>query len=116
MARDERVIGRSVDVVERGPGLRFTVERGGRRQPAFAVRVDGIVRAYVNACAHEGVELDWEEGRFFDDDGRHLVCATHGACYDPATGRCVDGPCRGRFLAVVEVAERDGAIVLDADG
>jgi nitrite reductase/ring-hydroxylating ferredoxin subunit len=112
MARGERLIARSQDLVERGRGLRFHVERDGRSVPAFAVRSDGVVRAYVNACAHQGVELDWEEGAFFDDDGRWLVCATHGAVYDPADGRCVGGPCRGRGLAPLPVVERDGAILV----
>jgi nitrite reductase/ring-hydroxylating ferredoxin subunit len=112
MARVERVIGRSADLVERGRGLRFRAERDGRPVPAFAIRCDGTVRAYVNACAHQGVELDWEEGAFFDDDGRHLVCATHGAQFDPADGRCVGGPCVGRSLAALHVVERDGEVVL----
>jgi nitrite reductase/ring-hydroxylating ferredoxin subunit len=80
--------------------------------PAFAIRCDGRVFAYVNACAHQGVELDWEEGAFFDDDGRHLVCATHGALYEPADGRCVGGPCKGRSLTALTVVERDGDVLL----
>ncbi len=94
-----------------GPGLRFEVERDGRRVPAFAIRWNGAVHAYVNACAHQGVELDWEQGRFFDDGGL-LVCATHGAAFDPANGLCVSGPCRGRALASVEVVERDGTVLV----
>ncbi len=112
MAGGERVVARSADVAERERGVRFTVARGGRTLPAFAVRVDGTVHAYVNACAHQGVELDWEEGAFFDDGGRHLVCASHGALYDPASGRCVGGPCRGASLARVRVVEHDGAIAV----
>jgi nitrite reductase/ring-hydroxylating ferredoxin subunit len=112
MARVERLIAASRDLVERGPGLRFAVERDGRSVPAFAIRCEGSVHAYVNACAHEGVELDWEEGRFFDDAGRLLVCATHGARFEPASGRCVDGPCKGRRLVPVEVVERDGTVLV----
>jgi nitrite reductase/ring-hydroxylating ferredoxin subunit len=112
----ERVIARSEDLPERGAGVRFAVGRDGRALPAFAVRFEGVVRAYVNACAHEGVELDWEHGAFFDEGARHLVCATHGALYDPRDGRCVAGPCTGRALVPVAVVERDGAIVAAGDG
>lgn len=104
-------------LVEGGPGMRFRVERHGRLEPAFAVRHAGRVRAYLNRCAHKLVELDWEEGQFFDLERRYLVCATHGALYEPASGACVAGPCRGGRLIAVPVHERDGAVWLaDASG
>ena len=72
----------------------------------------GRVYAYLNRCAHKLVELDWQEGEFFDAEYRYLVCATHGALYDPASGVCVSGPCRGAALAAVPVRETDGAVWL----
>ena len=114
MAGDERVIAASAALGERGAGVRFTVQREGREVPAFAVRVDGVVHAYLNACAHEGVELDWEPGEFFDEAAGDLVCASHGATYDPPSGRCTGGPCRGRALVRVVVVERDGTVRLAA--
>ena len=43
-------------------------------------------------------------------DRRWIVCALHGAAYEPASGRCVGGPCgRGR-LTPVDVGERDGQV------
>ena len=116
MAGGERLVARSEALAERGPGVRFTIARRGQVLPAFAVRYQGIVRAFVNACAHEGVELDWEEGMFFDAMAHHLVCATHGALYEPSSGRCTGGPCKGRSLEPVEVAERDGRVWLLAGG
>lgn len=112
MARPERVIAESVDLVERGPGVRFEVERGGKRVPAFAIRADGVVRGYVNVCAHQGLELDWTPLKFFDDEGRHLTCTAHGALYEPADGRCAGGPCRGKGLKRVSIVERDGRVLL----
>jgi nitrite reductase/ring-hydroxylating ferredoxin subunit len=112
MAGRERVIARSADIAERGAGVRFTIERGGCTQSAFAVRADGVVRAYVNACAHQGVELDWMPGEFFDEERELLICATHGASFRPRDGFCVDGPCRGASLVAIDVVERDGAVIL----
>jgi len=112
MARRERVIAQSADLAERGRGVRFEVVRDGRTRPAFAVRFDGVVRAFENVCAHQAVELDWMPGEFFDHEAKRLVCATHGALYDPADGRCVAGPCRGARLAPLSVAERDGQVLL----
>ena len=76
------------------------------------IRFDGRVHAFVNRCAHVPTELDWLPGRFFEADGRFLICATHGALYDPATGECRGGPCHGGRLEAVPVRERDGAVWL----
>ena len=75
--------------------------------PAFVIRYDGSVYAYCNSCAHIPVELDWMEGEFFDQAGLYLVCATHGATYEPDTGHCIMGPCKGERLCPVPVVERD---------
>lgn len=97
---------------EGGRGVRFLVEHNGRISQAFAVRHAGRVVVYLNRCAHKLVELDWQEGEFFDAEQLYLVCATHGALYDPASGVCVDGPCRGAALTAVPVREADGAVWL----
>ena len=102
----------SAALVDRGEGVRFEVVQGGARHPAFAIRFAGRVHAYRNRCAHVAVELDWLPGRFFDADGIVLICSTHGALYDPATGACRGGPCRGAGLEPVPVEEIDGLVVL----
>ncbi|MGE5320626.1 MAG: Rieske (2Fe-2S) protein [Hyphomicrobiaceae bacterium] len=99
-------------MIEGGAGVRFEVGRGDGRMGAFAVRFGGRVYAFVNRCAHVGVELDWMPGEFFDDSGLYLICATHGATYEPNTGRCVHGPCRGAYLEAVDVLEQGGNIYL----
>ncbi len=95
-----------------GEGVRFEIWRSGRAHAAFAIRWQGRVRAYLNRCAHVPVELDWQPNRFFDADGIVLLCSTHGAEYDPASGRCLGGPCLGRGLEPLDVAEIDGQVVL----
>ncbi|HWP87990.1 MAG TPA: Rieske 2Fe-2S domain-containing protein [Burkholderiales bacterium] len=112
MAQTERVICPSSALVDGGPGVRFTMQRDGRDAAAFVIRYDGKVHAYLNSCAHIPVELDWMEGEFFDKAGLYLVCATHGATYEPATGHCIMGPCKGQRLIAVPVDERDGEIFL----
>ena len=113
MARRQRVVVcRSDALVDRGDGVRFEVEQAGTPHPAFAIRFDGRVHAYRNRCAHVAVELDWQPGRFFDADGIVLICSTHGALYDPATGACRGGPCRGAGLEPVPIEEIDGLVVL----
>lgn len=113
MADAPRLICAGAELAEGGSGVRFERELGGRSEPAFVIRYDGQARAFVNSCAHVAVELDWRPGVFFDADGLYLVCATHGALYDPATGACAGGPCQGRGLTPLAVREVDGNIFLE---
>lgn len=100
-----------------GRGVRFEVTVAGRPVPAFAVRFRGVARAYLNRCAHVAMELDWQPGEFFDFDAEHLVCSTHGALYDPSTGRCAGGACAGRGgLRALMIVERDGRVGWEPDG
>lgn len=113
---NRRLICASAELVEGGRGVRFTVDRNGVSEPAFAVRFGGRVHAYLNRCAHLSVELDWQPGRFFDDSGLYLICATHGALYAPESGRCRGGRCNGKGLMAVSVTEHDGRIFLIEEG
>ena len=103
---------RSETLIEGGAGVRFVVRVGEWIEAAFVVRHQGVARGFLNRCAHKLVELDWEPGQFFDADRRHLVCATHGALYDPANGMCVAGPCRGGRIPSVSLREHDGFVWL----
>ncbi len=95
----------------RARGFRVT-EAGGRERRLLVVRRGGAAAAYVNSCPHRGTPLDLRPDDFFDAEGRHLVCATHGAVFRPEDGYCLAGPCAGESLqpAPVEVRE-DGRVV-----
>lgn len=112
MAESERLICAADELVEGGKGVRFTVERYGRDVPAFVIRYDGRVHAYLNQCSHVPTELDWQPGEFFDNSKLYLICSVHGALYAPETGRCLGGRCNGVGLKPVAVRERDGNIYL----
>ena len=107
-----RHICNSTELSERGHGVRFQLRAGEEIVPAFVVRYNRCARAFINRCAHLSIELDWMPGQVFDPDRRHLICATHGALYDPDSGACVEGPCRGNGLIPVEVEETDGLVIL----
>jgi nitrite reductase/ring-hydroxylating ferredoxin subunit len=47
---------------------------------------------------------------FFDAEGRDLLCSTHGAAYDAATGHCLGGPCNGSPLVKLRLDERNGQV------
>lgn len=101
-------------LAERGDGVRFEIAAPGGSVPAFVLRIEGAPKAWLNRCAHVPVEMDWNPGRFLDDTGTVIVCATHGAVYDADDGRCVGGPCRDRGLQPVPCREVDGWIEVQA--
>lgn len=97
-------------VLDGGPGFRFEVPWYGERAAAFVIRHHGRAHAYLNRCAHVPVELDWQPGEFFDTSRLYLICAAHGALYDPASGACLGGRCNGRGLVALPVEEHDGQL------
>jgi len=94
-------------LVEGGKGMRFPVTAGGEDRTGFVIRYGNKVYGYLNRCAHVPIELDWNEGEFFESSGCYLMCSTHGALYMPESGRCAGGPCRGGRLQAIAVFEKD---------
>ncbi len=113
--RDAITTARAVDLcsstalLDSGEAVAFDVSLDGRVVPAFAIRFEGQVHAYLNRCAHVPMEMDYQVNRFFDSTGQWLMCATHGAMYHPQTGACRSGPCRGGLLKIV-ITEVDGMV------
>jgi nitrite reductase/ring-hydroxylating ferredoxin subunit len=113
MSSVNKFVGNTASIQEGGKGLRFYVkDSSGESIPAFAIRFDGQVYAYLNRCGHIAVQLDYLPGEFFSDDGRTLMCATHGAEYAPDTGACLGGPCYGIGLEPLTVRDQKGQLVL----
>ena len=73
----------------------------------------GRVFAYLNRCPHLGVPLNWQKDDFMDNDQVFLRCATHGALFEPDTGMCIQGPCRGESLWALDCVTQDEQILVD---
>jgi nitrite reductase/ring-hydroxylating ferredoxin subunit len=85
---------------------------GGRTLDGFVVHHGGGYRAWLNRCPHTGTPLDLWPNEFFSEDGRWLVCATHGAIFEPATGACTAGPCAGDALTALPLRREGDDIVV----
>jgi nitrite reductase/ring-hydroxylating ferredoxin subunit len=90
----------STDLANGGLAVPFDVMYAGQTCRAFAVRFDGQPHAYLNRCTHVAMELDFQPNRVFDATGQWLLCATHGAAYEPRTGDCGGGPCKGGLIKI----------------
>jgi nitrite reductase/ring-hydroxylating ferredoxin subunit len=69
------------------------------------------LRAYVNACPHQYLPLDYRSQNLLSADGAKLLCSAHGAEFDAETGSVLAGADCG--LDAVPVIEADGMILID---
>ena len=99
----------SAQLRDGGAAVPFDVVYAGQTCRAFAIRYEGQVHAYLNRCTHVAMEMDYQEGQFFDDTGRWLLCSTHGAAYEPDSGACAGGPCRGGLVKIA-LSESQGHV------
>lgn len=100
----------TIGELEHGTSKKFTLRRGGRDLQALLVNYQGHHFAYVNRCPHTGITLDWVNNQFFSSDSRYIMCATHGAVFEPPSGECIWGPCVGLSLQSLPIEIDDGQI------
>jgi len=108
--RGRRKLVARVGELEDGRTKKFFLKCGDRAVEAFLVSYEGSHYAYLNRCKHISLSLDWVDNRFFTEDGRYIICANHGATYEPTSGECVWGPCLGAFLQSVPLEVARGKI------
>lgn len=106
-----RVIAK-VEALEPGSVKKFWLICEKHRVDAFLVNDQGRFHAYVNRCRHMPTPLDFIRDQFLSEDGRYLMCYTHGALYEFATGECVAGPCKGQSLYRLPVRVDKGEVVV----
>lgn len=90
--------------LEEGAAGCWSVSDGLRDIPVIVVRSGGKLHAYLNNCPHAGVRLDWATGTVRQEGTSYLRCSMHGALFEPSSGKCVAGPCKGASLVPVESA------------
>lgn len=90
--------------------LTVTTERGSF--PLLVLRDGGAIRAYVNACPHQYLPLDYRGTNLLSADGLRLLCTAHGASFDKSTGAAIAGADCG--LEPVPVTQNGDHIVIAA--
>jgi nitrite reductase/ring-hydroxylating ferredoxin subunit len=99
--QDTQYVIAHVGEIEPGQTKKFLLPVTGKEVECFLVNHDGQLFAYVNSCRHVPMSMDWIENQFLTEDGRYILCATHGAIYEPDTGECIFGPPCGKMLRQV---------------
>lgn len=106
-----RVIARVEDLAP-GSVKKFWLICQKYRVDGFLINYQGQFHAYVNRCRHMTTPLDFVRYQFFTEDGHHLICLTHGALYDPVSGICLEGPCKGLSLYRLPVRIDQGTVLV----
>lgn len=91
----------------------IVLTRDGGRYPVFVVKTTDGVRAYENSCPHARLPLNARPDGFFDVTRSFLFCANHGAHFNPVTGECLRGPCKGEWLKAFPIAVAGDMVVID---
>lgn len=101
------VICKSIDV-ELGASASFDLTG----VPVLLVRSKKGLFAYVNACPHQYLPLDYRKGNVLSTNGARLLCSNHDARFDVETGEGVSGYGEGCTLDPVPICEAGGRIFL----
>lgn len=90
------------------PGT-LTVELDGF--PLLLVRRNGAIKAFVNACPHQYLPLDYQGEKLISADGTILRCTNHQAGFLIETGEGVEGLGIGCKLDEIPVSIRSNDTV-----
>jgi nitrite reductase/ring-hydroxylating ferredoxin subunit len=100
----------SVADIPEGGARGFALQGSGG---VFAVRHNGAVRVWRDRCPHLGSPLPWRKDAYLNGAGDRIVCAAHGAQFEPESGLCILGACLGQSLEAVPcVLTTAGEIIL----
>ncbi len=98
------------DDLAEGQYREFQIEQNGQPVWLIATRHAGQPRGWLNLCPHQGRPLNFAPDRFLTDEENRLVCAHHGAVFDPDSGACVSGPCLNAELRALHVFQHEDSV------
>ena len=104
-----------LDDMEDGHSRGFALGEGDWPLRGILIRDGDTVHAYVNRCPHAGHQLNFMSDNFLTPDRELIICRSHGAMFDKASGVCVYGPCTGDALTRVPIVVEGGKVKLKDD-
>ena len=79
---------------------------------AIVVRSSKKLSAWINSCPHDGRQLCNDPKYLWNKELNRVQCMHHQAVFEPDTGLCDNGPCRGETLTSLPVEEKNGEILI----
>lgn len=102
-----------LDAIADGAAKEFVFGMGRRVFSMLVVRRGDAARAYVNACPHVWLPLNYRHREVLNGDGERLVCSNHFAEFSVEDGAAISGPVEaGCRLTVVPVHVDAAGILL----
>jgi len=95
------------------PGAKgFNLKQGRTERLLFLIKKEGQIYAYENKCPHAGLNLEWQDDDFLNNEKNHIQCSVHGALFQIENGNCVGGPCSGASLTALKIELDDAGHVI----
>lgn len=80
--------------------------------PVFIIKLDANFTAFVNACPHQYLPLDYKGDNLLSADGKIIRCTNHSAGFDIKTGKGVEGLGLGCSLDVMPITQNVNGEIL----
>jgi len=93
----------NIDDIEEGHVRRAIFPDGNSQQTMILVRDDESAHAFENLCPHYNLPLDFKGDDFMHPERNLLRCKNHQALFRMNDGVCIEGPCVGKRLKVVDI-------------
>ena len=100
-----------LDDLADGEAKLFTFGDGARKTEVFVKALGQDVVAYVNACPHFNITLNYREPKFLNGARDRFLCINHYAQFRIDNGYCDEGVCEGHWLTPVAVRVEDGRVL-----
>jgi nitrite reductase/ring-hydroxylating ferredoxin subunit len=105
------VIADLTDIPDKG-GIVIDLREGDALFSMLVVQTQSGPRAYLNRCPHARWPLETASGDIVLSPGGDIVCAAHGAMFNPETGAFAGGPGRGDGLTPIEITVVGDAVCI----
>ncbi|MDP0925976.1 Rieske 2Fe-2S domain-containing protein [Paracoccus onubensis] len=90
----------------------LTITTGKGDFPVLLLHTAQGWRAYVNACPHQYLPLNYRGEQLVSADGAKLICTAHGAQFDIYSGQVIHGAGCGLDAIPIEIADGEIRITL----
>jgi len=101
----------TLDDLRGGKAVLLTFGAGADKREIFIQGVAEGAVAYVNACPHFNITLNYREPKFLNGAGDRFLCINHYAQFRIDDGYCDEGVCEGHWLTPVAIRVEGGRVV-----